>query len=147
MSVLEHVDRILLTAAIVLVLVAGLLLLVRIWLGPSMLDRAISLDVIAALIIAGLGAKSAFARDPFYFPIMLVLAFLGFLGVPAHRRAPRPLPYQGRGQSPCCPPTTGCSAWSSCCSAHPGPSGPGTPRSRWSTRSSWRRSSPSGSGS
>lgn len=34
----------------------------------------------AALIIAGLGAKCAFAREPFYFPIMLVLAFLGFTG-------------------------------------------------------------------
>ncbi|MGC4907971.1 monovalent cation/H+ antiporter complex subunit F [Streptomyces cyaneofuscatus] len=80
MSVFEQIDRILLTAAVVLVLVAGLLLLVRIWRGPSMLDRAISLDVIAALIIAGLGAKSAVALDSFYFPIMLVLAFLGFTG-------------------------------------------------------------------
>ncbi|MBT2380788.1 monovalent cation/H+ antiporter complex subunit F [Streptomyces sp. ISL-111] len=80
MSALHQVDRILLTAAVVLVLVAGLLLLVRIWRGPSMLDRAISLDVIAALIIAGLGAKSAVALDPFYFPIMMVLAFLGFTG-------------------------------------------------------------------
>ncbi|PJT51757.1 hypothetical protein CWI85_05445, partial [Streptomyces albidoflavus] len=48
--------------------------------GPSMLDRAICLDVTAALIIAGLGAQAAFSRDPFYFPIMLVLAFLGFTG-------------------------------------------------------------------
>ncbi|MFB6667799.1 monovalent cation/H+ antiporter complex subunit F [Streptomyces parvus] len=80
MSVFEQIDRVLLTAAIVLVLAAGLLLLVRIWRGPSMLDRAISLDVIAALIIAGLGAKSAVALDSFYFPIMLVLAFLGFTG-------------------------------------------------------------------
>ncbi|MEV1045716.1 monovalent cation/H+ antiporter complex subunit F [Streptomyces sp. NPDC049916] len=80
MSVLEQIDRVLLTAAIVLVLAAGLLLLVRVWRGPSMLDRAISLDVIAALIIAGLGAKSAVALDSFYFPIMLVLAFLGFTG-------------------------------------------------------------------
>ncbi|MFE2294899.1 monovalent cation/H+ antiporter complex subunit F [Streptomyces sp. NPDC059452] len=80
MSVFEQIDRVLLTAAVVLVLVAGLLLLGRIWRGPSMLDRAISLDVIAALIIAGLGAKSAIARDSFYFPIMLVLAFLGFTG-------------------------------------------------------------------
>ncbi|WP_411081076.1 monovalent cation/H+ antiporter complex subunit F [Streptomyces sp. cmx-18-6] len=80
MSVFDQIDRILLTAAVALILLAGLLLLARIWLGPSMLDRAISLDVIAALIIAGLGAKSAFALDSFYFPIMLVLAFLGFTG-------------------------------------------------------------------
>jgi len=76
----EQVDRVLLTVAVALILLAGALLLARIWRGPSMLDRAISVDVIAALIIAGLGAKSAFARDPFYFPVMLVLAFLGFTG-------------------------------------------------------------------
>ncbi|MEE1809419.1 monovalent cation/H+ antiporter complex subunit F [Streptomyces sp. BE133] len=80
MSVPESVDRVLLTAAVVVITIAGAGLLTRIWRGPSMLDRAISLDVCAALIIAGLGAKSAFARDPFYFPIMLVLAFLGFTG-------------------------------------------------------------------
>jgi multicomponent Na+:H+ antiporter subunit F len=80
MSGPETVDRVLMTAAVVLVVVAGALLLVRINRGPSMLDRAIALDVCAAVIIAGLGAKSAFARDPFYFPVMLVLAFLGFTG-------------------------------------------------------------------
>ncbi|MEU1368011.1 monovalent cation/H+ antiporter complex subunit F [Streptomyces sp. NPDC005803] len=80
MSAPETVDRVLLTASVVLIVVAGAGLLFRIWRGPSMLDRAISLDVCAALIIAGLGAKSAFARDAFYFPIMLVLAFLGFTG-------------------------------------------------------------------
>ncbi|WP_326700454.1 monovalent cation/H+ antiporter complex subunit F [Streptomyces sp. NBC_01754] len=80
MSAPETADRFLMAGAVVIVLVAGALLLYRIWRGPSMLDRAISLDVLAALIIAGLGAKSAMARDTFYFPIMLVLAFLGFTG-------------------------------------------------------------------
>jgi multicomponent Na+:H+ antiporter subunit F len=80
MTAPELADRTLLTTAVVLILVAGALLLARVWRGPSMLDRAISLDVCAALIIAGLGAKSAFTRDPFYFPIMMVLAFLGFTG-------------------------------------------------------------------
>ncbi|MFE6041958.1 monovalent cation/H+ antiporter complex subunit F [Streptomyces sp. NPDC056452] len=80
MNEVETVDRVLLTASVVVLVVAGALLLVRIRRGPSMLDRAIALDVCAALIIAGLGAKSALARDPFYFPIMLVLAFLGFTG-------------------------------------------------------------------
>ncbi|WP_327113457.1 monovalent cation/H+ antiporter complex subunit F [Streptomyces sp. NBC_01341] len=80
MSAPETVDRVLLTAAVVVLVVAGALMFYRVWRGPSMLDRAIALDVIAALIIAGLGAKSAWARDPFYFPVMLVLAFLGFTG-------------------------------------------------------------------
>ncbi|MFJ8862476.1 monovalent cation/H+ antiporter complex subunit F [Streptomyces sp. NPDC102451] len=80
MSGPETVDRVLMTCAVVFVVVAGALLLFRISRGPSMLDRAISLDVFAAVVIAGLGAKSAFALDSFYFPIMLVLAFLGFTG-------------------------------------------------------------------
>ncbi|MEU8674811.1 monovalent cation/H+ antiporter complex subunit F [Streptomyces sp. NPDC048560] len=80
MSAPETIDRILLTAAVVLIVAAGALLLIRIRRGPSMLDRAIALDVCAALIIAGLGAKSAFSRDPYYFPIMMVLAILGFTG-------------------------------------------------------------------
>ncbi|MFJ4961760.1 putative monovalent cation/H+ antiporter subunit F [Streptomyces sp. ADI96-02] len=101
MSAPQQVDRILLTTAVVLLLLAGTLLLARIWRGPSMLDRAISLDVLAALIIAGLAAKSAFARDAFYFPIMLVLAFLGFTGSVgiarfiAVRDRPRPAPRPG----------------------------------------------------
>ncbi|MER6499647.1 monovalent cation/H+ antiporter complex subunit F [Streptomyces sp. NPDC001455] len=101
MSVPETVDRVLLTAAVVVIVIAGALLLARILRGPSMLDRAISLDVAAALIIAGLGAKSAFARDPFYFPIMLVLAFLGFTGSVGIARfiaaRDRPVPRNGTG--------------------------------------------------
>ncbi|PZT77237.1 MULTISPECIES: monovalent cation/H+ antiporter complex subunit F [unclassified Streptomyces] len=80
MSAPQTVDRVLIVAAVVLIVIAGAALLARVRRGPSMLDRAIALDVCAALIIAGLGAKSALARDPFYFPIMLVLAFLGFTG-------------------------------------------------------------------
>ncbi|MFF9400109.1 MULTISPECIES: monovalent cation/H+ antiporter complex subunit F [unclassified Streptomyces] len=101
MSVPETVDQVLLTAAVVVIVIAGALLLARIRRGPSMLDRAISLDVAAALIIAGLGAKSAFARDPFYFPIMLVLAFLGFTGSVGIARfiaaRDRPVPRNGTG--------------------------------------------------
>lgn len=80
MSGPETVDRVLLVAALVMIVAAGMLLLVRAGRGPSMLDRAMALDVIAALIIVGLGVKSALARDSFYFPAMLVLAFLGFTG-------------------------------------------------------------------
>ena len=83
-----------------MVLLAGALLLVRLWRGPSMLDRAICLDVTAALIIAGLGAQAAFSREPYYFPIMLVLAFLGFTGSVAIARfiAVRDRPAAVRGR-------------------------------------------------
>ncbi|MEV8451562.1 monovalent cation/H+ antiporter complex subunit F [Streptomyces sp. NPDC052095] len=107
MSTPETIDRALLTAAVVLILVAGAALLARIGRGPSMLDRALALDVCAALIIAGLGAKSAFARDSFYFPIMLVLAFLGFTGsvgiarfIAVRDRPPRRTPAGGTEGEP-----------------------------------------------
>lgn len=80
MSTLDTIDHVVITTAMVLILVAGALLLSRIACGPSMLDRALGLDVCAALIIAGLGAKSAFSHEPYYFPTMLVLALLCFTG-------------------------------------------------------------------
>lgn len=97
MSVLTSIDHLLIRCAVVLLLAAGVLLLVRIARGPSMLDRALALDVCAALIIAGLGAESASSRAPYYFPIMLVLALLCFTGsvaiarfIAVRDRPPRP---------------------------------------------------------
>ncbi|CAL9319768.1 hypothetical protein SUDANB135_06026 [Streptomyces sp. SudanB135_2055] len=80
MTTLHDIEEALLTASLVMILVAGALLLYRIWYGPSMLDRAVALDVAAALIVAGIGVKAAHDGDGFYFPVMLVLAFLGFTG-------------------------------------------------------------------
>ncbi|MEU9608469.1 monovalent cation/H+ antiporter complex subunit F [Streptomyces sp. NPDC048057] len=80
MSPAQAVDHGLLVAAAAMLLIAGALVLYRVWRGPSMLDRAMALDVCAALMIAGIGVRSALSRDSFYFPVMLVLAFLGFTG-------------------------------------------------------------------
>lgn len=80
MTTLNAVEDAMLAASAVMVLLAGALLLYRIWYGPSMLDRAVALDVAAALIIAGVSVKVAQDGDSFYFPVMLVLAFLGFTG-------------------------------------------------------------------
>ncbi|NED86309.1 hypothetical protein G3I76_40255, partial [Streptomyces sp. SID11233] len=65
MSVLDTLEGNLIIAAGAMVALAGALLLVRIWRGPSMLDRAVALDVVAALITAGIGVKAAWDRDPF----------------------------------------------------------------------------------
>ncbi|MDS1269877.1 monovalent cation/H+ antiporter complex subunit F [Lipingzhangella sp. LS1_29] len=64
----------------VLLTAAALLALARIALGPSILDRAISLDVLVAVAIAGLGTFAAFHRDPGPLPILLVLSLVGFVG-------------------------------------------------------------------
>ncbi|MEU5999399.1 monovalent cation/H+ antiporter complex subunit F [Streptomyces sp. NPDC047197] len=75
---MTDVDDLLLDAALAVILLAGALLLIRIWRGPSMLDRAVGVDVAAALIVAGIGVQAASTRTRYYLSIMLVIAFLGF---------------------------------------------------------------------
>ncbi|MFC8130912.1 monovalent cation/H+ antiporter complex subunit F [Streptomyces sp. NPDC057302] len=101
---MTSVDDILLDAALTVILLACALLLIRIWRGPSMLDRAVGVDVAAALIVAGIGVQAASTRTRYYLSIMLVIAFLGFtssVGIarfiavrdrPTPRPAPSPAP-------------------------------------------------------
>ncbi|TDD48861.1 cation:proton antiporter [Nonomuraea terrae] len=61
--------------------------------GPSMLDRAVALDVLTALSMCGVGAF-AVARDDYSdLPILLVLSLLGFVGAVSLARF-----YSGRSQ-------------------------------------------------
>lgn len=64
----------------VLLGVAALLGTARLLLGPSILDRALSVDVLLASALTGLGAYAAFHRDPTILPTLLVLSLLGFVG-------------------------------------------------------------------
>ncbi|GAB3207330.1 monovalent cation/H+ antiporter complex subunit F [Marinactinospora thermotolerans] len=59
---------------------ASLLAVVRLMRGPTILDRALSVDVLLASAIAGIGAYAAFHREPTALPALLVLSLLGFLG-------------------------------------------------------------------
>ncbi|WP_049571619.1 monovalent cation/H+ antiporter complex subunit F [Nonomuraea sp. SBT364] len=54
--------------------------LYRVARGPSMLDRAVSLDVVTSLAMCGLGAYAATTGDYSDMPILLVLSLLGFVG-------------------------------------------------------------------
>lgn len=60
--------------------VAALLLVVRIALGPTMLDRVVALDVLVAVIICGLALEAAVHRHTTTLPILVVLSVLGFVG-------------------------------------------------------------------
>jgi len=60
--------------------VAALLLVWRIVLGPTMLDRAVALDVLVSVFICGLAVDAAIRRDTTTLPILLVLTLLGFVG-------------------------------------------------------------------
>lgn len=59
---------------------AALLLVIRISLGPSMLDRIIALDVLVMVLIAGLALEAAAHRHTSTLPILVVLSLVGFVG-------------------------------------------------------------------
>ena len=63
-----------------LLAIAALLLVARISLGPTMLDRVVALDVLVAVVICGLGLEAAIHRHTTTLPILVVLSLLGFVG-------------------------------------------------------------------
>ncbi|WP_445256927.1 monovalent cation/H+ antiporter complex subunit F [Nocardioides aurantiacus] len=69
----------LLLAAVVLG-VAGLLTLARMTMGPTMLDRAISFDVLLSVTICAIAVDAAVRRTAENVPAMLVATLLGFVG-------------------------------------------------------------------
>ena len=60
--------------------VGALLLVVRISLGPTMLDRIVALDVLVAVMICGLALEAAANRHTTTLPVLVVLSLLGFVG-------------------------------------------------------------------
>lgn len=60
--------------------VAALCVLVRITVGPTVLDRAVALDMFVALGICALAIEAAWNRHTFTLPVLLVLTLLGFVG-------------------------------------------------------------------
>lgn len=59
---------------------AALLLLARMTMGPTMLDRTVALDVLVAVGICALAVEAALNRHTSTLPILLVLTLLGFVG-------------------------------------------------------------------
>ncbi|MDN5893329.1 MAG: monovalent cation/H+ antiporter complex subunit F [Nocardioides sp.] len=57
-----------------------LLLLARMTMGPTMLDRTVALDVLTAVGICGVALEAALNRSTTTLPILLVLTLLGFVG-------------------------------------------------------------------
>lgn len=70
---------VLVLAALVLGL-AALAVTARVVMGPTMLDRAISFDVIVAITIAAISVDAALRRTSENLPLMLVATLLGFVG-------------------------------------------------------------------
>lgn len=72
-------NALLATAAVVLA-VSAVLVVVRITRGPTMLDRAISFDVLVSIAIGAIAVDIAVNRSLEDVPILLVVTLLGFVG-------------------------------------------------------------------
>lgn len=71
---------IVLAACMAVLGVSALLLVIRITRGPTILDRAIALDVLIAVLICALALEAAVNRHTTTLPILLVLTLVGFVG-------------------------------------------------------------------
>ncbi|GAA0397173.1 cation:proton antiporter [Micromonospora fiedleri] len=60
--------------------VAALLALVRLYRGPSLLDRVVAADMLLATMVGAVGAEAALNRHASTLPVLVVLALLGFVG-------------------------------------------------------------------
>lgn len=67
-------------AAYLLLGAGALLALVRLALGPSLLDRVVATDVLLVIISAGLAVYAALGRDPTVVPVLVVVSLLAFVG-------------------------------------------------------------------
>ena len=56
------------------------LALVRLALGPSLLDRVVATDTLLVIIAAGLAVYAALERDPTVVPVLVVVSLLAFMG-------------------------------------------------------------------
>lgn len=64
----------------VLLGLTGLLCLVRIVRGPTMLDRTVAADVFVAACVGAIGVEAAVSRNTVTLPILVSLALVAFLG-------------------------------------------------------------------
>ena len=69
-----------LIAIYVVFTVASLLTMVRIVIGPSILDRAVASDVLLTLVMCVLGAEMAINQHTRTLPVLLIIAAVGVFG-------------------------------------------------------------------
>ena len=60
--------------------VAAALVLVRLYTGPSNLDRIVAAEILLVIVIAGVALESARQRTTTYLPLLMILGLVGFVG-------------------------------------------------------------------
>lgn len=69
-----------LTACVVGLALAALLILLRLVRGPSVPDRIVALDTLLQVVVAGIAVAAAITRDGSFLAVLVAVALLGFLG-------------------------------------------------------------------
>lgn len=69
-----------LVIAAVMLTIASICTVARMTMGPTLLDRAVALDVFVAIGICALAIEAAVNRHTNTLPLLLVLTLLGFVG-------------------------------------------------------------------
>lgn len=64
----------------VMLSVAAVLGLIRMIIGPTMLNRVMAMEILVAVVIGGLALEAAYHQHKATLPIMLALAMIGFMG-------------------------------------------------------------------
>jgi multicomponent Na+:H+ antiporter subunit F len=59
---------------------AALLLVVRMTVGPTILDRSMALDVLMSVMVCAVALKTIWSENTWSIPMLLVLAAVGFVG-------------------------------------------------------------------
>lgn len=64
----------------IILFIAALLLVIRMTIGPTILDRSVALDVLVAVTAGSLGLYTAHTGVTHALPVLVVLAGCGFVG-------------------------------------------------------------------
>ncbi|MFG1778333.1 monovalent cation/H+ antiporter complex subunit F [Micromonospora sp. NPDC049051] len=60
--------------------VTAMLALIRLYRGPSLIDRVVAADMLLATLVGAVGAEAAVNRHATTLPVLVVLSMLGFVG-------------------------------------------------------------------
>lgn len=72
--------RVVVLVSAAMLLVGVVLVVRRVELGPSVLDRVVALDVLVSTLLAGFALYAAWTDRTDLLPIMVVLSLVGFVG-------------------------------------------------------------------
>ena len=86
MSTAENVMNIALIIAFVVVVVAQIMCMIRLWIGPSTGDRILALDTMVINALGVVVLLGIFQGVQIYFEVSLLIAMLGFVSTVALAR-------------------------------------------------------------